>query len=310
MRLTNDMGAPPLVASHRRLGRGWIASLTAGTIALVFWLDRSTNLAGIQHLYYVPIVFAAIAVGRAGGLSAAAAAVVFYHLANPHVVTLRYEEADLLQIAVFLAVGVVSARLAEDTRRLRRLAMTDDLTGLHNLRSFEMHLNTIVQDARARRMPLALMVLDVDRLKSLNDEYGHLAGAEAVRTVGRLISTCTPSDAIACRYGGDEFVVALPRCTAASALAIAHSLREAVQDHVPVLAGLPFPEGTLSISIGLNSHEFDDSTTIATSHHTNFELGESLFQGADAALYSAKKGGRNRVHLGTRSSGTAPAAST
>jgi len=85
---------------------------------------------------------------------------------------------------VFIAVGAISAKLAGVTRRLHQLAMTDDLTGLHNLRSLEARLRHMVRNARATETPLSLLVLDVDRLKSLNDVHGHLAGAEAVRTVG------------------------------------------------------------------------------------------------------------------------------
>jgi diguanylate cyclase (GGDEF)-like protein len=273
-----------------------VVAFSVLAIALVYFLDRGTNLPGIQHLYYFPIVFSAITLGQGGGVSAAAAAIVLYHLANPHVLTWQYEESDLLQIAVFLAVGVVSARLAIDTRRLHRLAMTDDLTGLHNLRSFELHLSRIVRAARASQTPVAMLVLDVDRLKSVNDEYGHLAGAEAVRRVGQIIASSVPADAVACRYGGDEFAIALPRCRVASALVAANHLRSAVQADTPVLAGLRFPEGTLSISIGLAACTFDDSPSI-NAHENSYELGETLFRAADAALYTAKNGGRNRVHV-------------
>ena len=272
-----------------------IASAVA--FAVVFWLDRWTSLPAIQHLYYLPIVAAALALGARGGLTAAAVAIALYHLANPHVVTLRYEESDLLQMAVFLAVGVVAARLADDTRRLRRLAMTDDLTGLHNLRSFELELNAIVRDGRVKRKPVALMVLDVDRLKSLNDQYGHLTGAEAVRTVGRLIAQYMPAAAIACRYGGDEFVIAVPNCPSASALLLADALRVAVQADTPTLAGQAFPAGALSISMGVVVREFADQGLVAMSRQGNDELGEALFRAADEALYVAKRGGRNRVHL-------------
>ncbi len=131
--------------------------------------------------------------------------------------TFRYEESDLIQIVLFLAVGATTARFTDDADRLRRIALTDDLTGLHNLRSFELRLLAMVRASRAARTPLALLVLDVDRLKSLNDRYGHLAGAEAVRTVGHIIGQRLPSDAVGCRYGGDEFVVAVPQSTAAEA---------------------------------------------------------------------------------------------
>jgi diguanylate cyclase (GGDEF)-like protein len=262
---------------------------------MVFWLDRWTSLPAVQHLYYFPIVLSAIALGMTGGLGAAATAILLYHFANPRFLTLRYAESDLLQMAVFLAVGIVAARLAEDTRRVRRLAMTDDLTGLHNLRSFELELNRVVREALVRRQPVALMVLDVDRLKGLNDEHGHLAGAEAVRTVGRLVAECMPPAAIACRYGGDEFVIALPNYSASTASILAETLRGAVHADAPELAGQPFPQGTLSISIGLVIREFNDRLIDMSSHSTD-ELGEELFRAADEALYIAKRAGRNRVH--------------
>lgn len=173
--------------------------------------------------------------------------------------------------------------------------MTDDLTGLHNLRSFELELNRIVREALVRRHSVALMVLDVDRLKGLNDEHGHLAGAEAVRTVGRLIAECIPPGAVACRYGGDEFVIALPNDTASTAPVLADTLGAAVHAEAPELAGQPFPRGTLSISIGLTVREFNDRLIDMSGHSTD-ELGEALFRAADEALYTAKRAGRNRVH--------------
>ena len=167
-------------------------------------------MAPVQHLYYLPIIVASVRLGRRAGLAAALASVVLYHLANPSLVTFRYEESDLVQIALFIAVGLITAKLAGDARRLHALAMTDDLTGLHNLRSFEAQLITMLRGVRAAQAPLSLLVLDVDRLKSLNDRYGHLTGAEAVRTVGHILASRLPRDAVACRYGGDEFVVGIP----------------------------------------------------------------------------------------------------
>ena len=139
--------------------------------------------------------------------------------------------------------------------------MTDDLTGLHNLRSFEARLATLVRVSRATQAPLALLVLDVDRLKSLNDQYGHLTGAEAVRTVGRIIGQRLPPDAVACRYGGDEFVIAIPRCTPFLVHRVADDLCRAVHDTAPVLAGRPFAAGTLSISVGGACASFERTTS-------------------------------------------------
>jgi diguanylate cyclase (GGDEF)-like protein len=296
MRLTS---IPATFSTHAALRRRLTplrASFALGTaMALIFFLDRLTGLAPVQHLYYLPIIVAGIRFGARGGVAIGAAAIFLYHLANFHQPAFHYEEADILQMVVFVAMGIVSAKLADDARRLHGLATTDDLTGLHNLRSFELELRKMVTAARAAKTPLSLLVLDLDRLKSLNDVHGHLAGAEAVRTVGRTIGACIPTDAVACRYGGDEFVIALPR-PAPAALVVADDLRAAVQREAPLLAGVQFPEKTLSISVGVACRSFDDAALARTSS-TSDEVGEALFRAADAALYVAKTGGRNRAHV-------------
>jgi len=275
--------------------RRWPASsaIVAATAALllIFWLDRATGSAPFQHLYYLPIIFAGIRFRRRGGAAAAVAATVLYHLANPHLLTYRYEESDAVVIALFVAAGITAAKLADDAEHLRALAMTDDLTGLHNLRSFEARLAPMFRDACLSRAPFAMLVLDVDRLKSMNDRYGHLAGAESVRMVGHILAARLPAEAVACRYGGDEFVVAIPRCTSARANEIADDIRQAVHDTAPMLAGIAFPEASLSISIGIASRSADS----IDANGREDEAGEALFRAADAALYRAKACGRTHV---------------
>jgi diguanylate cyclase (GGDEF)-like protein len=209
-----------------------------------------------------------------GGVIAALSAIVLYHVANPHLLTFRY---------------------GESANRLHLLAMTDDLTGLHNLRSFEVQLATMVRASRETQTPLALLVLDVDRLKSLNDRYGHLTGAEAVRSVGHIIGRQIPPDAVACRYGGDEFAIAVPRCAPFVADQVADRLRSAVHGSAPALAGRRFPAGTLSISVGGACASFDRNAPSRAVLPGDAETGEALFRAADAALYRAKAGGRNQV---------------
>jgi diguanylate cyclase (GGDEF)-like protein len=225
----------------------------------------------------------------------ASALVVGSLLLLSHWLTLRYGESDLIQIALFLAVGVVTAKLTLKANHLCRLAMTDDLTGLHNLRSFEARLATMVRASREQHARLALLVVDVDRLKSLNDQYGHLAGAEAVRTVGRILGRQLPPDAVACRYGGDEFVIALPRCTPLLVHRVASDLCRAVHDSAPVLSGRSFAAGTLSISVGGACASFDHIAPSRAMSPGNVEAGEWLFRAADSALYRAKAAGRNQV---------------
>ena len=271
------------------------SALVVGALLAVFAVDRATTSAPVQHLYYLPIIIAGLRFKMRGGVIAALAAIVLYHVANPHLLTFRYGESDLVQIALFLAVGTITAKLTHDRQRLRRLATTDDLTGLHNLRSFEQRLSAMVRATRETQTSLALLVLDVDRLKSLNDEFGHLAGAEAVRTVGHVIGSQMPSEAVACRYGGDEFAIAIPRCTPFIVRRIADDLRRAVQETAPVLAGHRFPSGTLSISIGASCASLERHPALPVSASRDVEVGETLFRAADAALYRAKAGGRNQV---------------
>jgi diguanylate cyclase (GGDEF)-like protein len=194
-------------------------------------------------------------------------------------------------MALFIAVALVTSRLADDARRLRQLAATDDLTGLHNLRSFEAKLTPMLLDARESGASISMLVLDVDRLKSLNDRYGHLTGAEAVRTVGHILAARLPPGSVACRYGGDEFVVAIPRCTRPRANEIADDIRRAVNETAPVLAGVSFPAATLSVSVGVTSRSGGQVGPPGGEE----DPGEGMFREADAALYRAKERGRNHV---------------
>jgi diguanylate cyclase (GGDEF)-like protein len=153
----------------------------------------------------------------------------------------------------------------------------------------------MVRACRETGAPLSVLVLDVDRLKSINDTHGHLAGAEAVRTVGRVLAARLPANAVACRYGGDEFVVAIMKCSQLQAHSIADELRQAVSMTAPVLAGASFRAQTLSISVGLACLSPEPGTTPAQSTANDIRIGETLFRAADKALYLAKAGGRNRV---------------
>src|SRR6188474_910902 len=161
-----------LTPSHDRLvapiqpSAASAAAIVFAALLVIFGVDRATDAAPVQHVYYLPIIFAGLRFKMRGGVAAALAAILLYHVANPHLLTLRYGERDLVQIALFLAVGMITAKLTVDADRLRRLAMTDDLTGLHNLRSFEARLMTMVRVSQETGLAVALLVLDVDRLKS------------------------------------------------------------------------------------------------------------------------------------------------
>ena len=292
MRLTISGGGPG--DRTKRIMSSVPVSVGAAIIVLLLvviaWLDYATGTAPMQHLYYLPIILAALIFDYWGGLACALAAIVSYHLANQHLRALNYGPGDYLQVLLFLTIGFITARLVRDRRVMQRLAGTDDLTGLHNLRSFESKLLAVVRRAQARRTLVSMLVLDVDRLKEINDAHGHLAGAEAVRKVGHIIGRGLDGSAVACRYGGDEFAILLSESNARSSLATAERLRKAVENHAPVLAGRRFPAGTLTISVGIADY-------LPGVPHEPELVGEELFRAADNALYQAKRDGRNRLRL-------------
>jgi len=291
-----DSAGPGPAAGASRLSRGWWAAVAAAML-LVFAWDRSSGAAPVQHLYYVPIIVAAVGLGRWAGPAVAVAAVGLYHLANPALLTAPYRESDLIQIALFIGIGLVAARFARDARRLRQLSITDDLTGLYNLRGFETRLAGILRAARQARTPVSLLVLDVDRLKSLNDRHGHLTGADAVRRVGQVLLGRLPPRAVGCRFGGDEFVVALPECEMAEAVGVANDLRSVVHMTAAVLAGACFPAATLSISVGLACLSDEGGAAMVPWPTGDAEAADALFRAADRALYAAKDAGRNQISL-------------
>jgi diguanylate cyclase (GGDEF)-like protein len=278
------------------LSRTWAVVAVAVAFVLIFVLDLATGTAPVHHLYYLPIVFATVRLGGRLGLLTAVAAAVLYRVANTSGMAWmwHYQELDILRVGMFIAIAVITDRQTAYARHLHQLATTDDLTGLHNLRAFEARFENMLRVARERRTPVALLVLDVDRLKSLNDVHGHLAGAEAVQHVGHVLATRLPRESAACRYGGDEFVVALPQRGAMEAVGIAEDLRSAVNALAPTLAGVPFPKATLSISVGVACWTVEQRLALDRRFDPDL-AGRALFRDADAALYAAKNGGRNRV---------------
>ena len=137
MRLTSSsIGRSNQTFASPRSSQWWAFPVIVAGFLAIFALDRTTGTAPVQHLYYLPIMLAAYHFSKRGGLTAALAAVALYHVANRSLLTQHYHESDIIQVALFLVAGVVTAKLVDDAQRLRLLAMTDDLTGLHNLRSF------------------------------------------------------------------------------------------------------------------------------------------------------------------------------
>jgi diguanylate cyclase (GGDEF)-like protein len=182
------------------------------------------------------------------------------------------------------ALAAANASLEEANRRLELLSNTDPLTGLANRRRFDDVLEAEWKRALASASPIAVALVDVDHFKSFNDRYGHAAGDACLRQVSAMLGHCVRHGIdLAARYGGEEFVLVLPGADLKAATAIARRVLAAVAALRHPHQGTP--RGVVTVSIGVASRH-------PSAQHTSAEL----INAADAALYQAKQGGRNRVH--------------
>ena len=161
------------------------------------------------------------------------------------------------------------------------MAITDQLTGLHNRRYMSRHLDTLMKNASEAK-PISFLIMDIDYFKAVNDTYGHDVGDEVLRDFASRIAANVRGIDLACRYGGEEFVVVMPDTDAGYAYTVAERLRQSIE-----LTAFPISRApnkinvTASIGIASSNGNGDDS--------------DKLLHRADQALYRAKREGRNRV---------------
>jgi diguanylate cyclase (GGDEF)-like protein/PAS domain S-box-containing protein len=166
--------------------------------------------------------------------------------------------------------------LEEANDQLRKLAVTDELTGLRNRRSFEERLVMEFSMARRRKRELSVLLIDVDNFKQINDRWGHAAGDEVLRRLGMVLRTTVRLPDLPARYGGEEFVVLLPESGEESAMGLARRVMQRV-------ATEDWENEPLTISVGM------------AAMNESLENGFQLVELADEALYAAKRAGKNRV---------------
>jgi diguanylate cyclase (GGDEF)-like protein len=160
------------------------------------------------------------------------------------------------------------------------LVGTDDLTGLIAKRRFDAAYVRAVEEARRMRAPLAVMMLDLDGLKRINDTHGHPVGAHTIAEVGKIIGQVVSPHGAACRFGGDEFAAFLPNRGKRDGAKVGETIRALVAGHRFEKDGVVVRP---TISIGVSAYPEDGATA------------ELLLRHADEALYRAKKTGRDRV---------------
>lgn len=180
-------------------------------------------------------------------------------------------------LAPFAALQLLQGRAFGD---LREDALRDPLTRLHNRRAFDERLEYETHRYRRDDQPLALLVLDLDHFKNVNDTLGHEAGDAVLETVATILRSTTREVDTAARFGGEEFVVLLPRTDLETAVEIAERIRTRVES-----TPTQWHEHTIPVTISIGVAAAPDSTPDP----------ERLLEAADAALYAAKHAGRNRT---------------
>ena len=199
-----------------------------------------------------------------------------------HATGLPIEVALTMMLAVGFALLGWSVGRRVDA--LTHASLEDAMTRVGNRRHWEERLAEEVERAVTSRMPLSVLILDVDTLKKLNDQHGHALGDKALGIVGEvLLETCRSRD-VPARFGGDEFAVLLPRTRSGEAKVVAERIRAALARRRTQL-GAPI-DSLLTVSIGIS--DLDAIREPRT---------DLLFESADQALYAAKEGGRDRIEV-------------
>jgi two-component system cell cycle response regulator len=173
-------------------------------------------------------------------------------------------------------------RLRDNVHLSVAMALTDPLTGLHNRHYMETHLDALVDQAGNTGRALSVLILDIDYFKSINDTYGHGIGDEVLKEFATRVRRATRGLDLACRLGGEEFVVVMPETEISVALRVGERIRQAVATD-PFLFGDVRQSVEITVSIGVATLENDDDSP------------KSILDRADQALYAAKRKGRNRV---------------
>lgn len=181
-------------------------------------------------------------------------------------------------------LSTVNTELKESNEALQQLATRDGLTGLYNHRFFQESLAMEMSNAKRHSSPFSLLFMDVDFFKKFNDTNGHPLGDEVLKGLAKIIQGRIRGYDVASRYGGEEFVVIMPRTRKNDARIVAESLRQEVETF-PFEGRENMPDQRVTISIGVASFPEDGEEPAA------------LLLSADQALYRAKHEGRNRVCL-------------
>jgi diguanylate cyclase (GGDEF)-like protein len=271
--------APPLSPALRRALR--LSAYLALTLAVYWANDRTPAEIRLGILYVVPVLLVTWTEGLAWGLGFAAATIGLREVVAweqlPPATPLLWRVINAASYVVVLGVAMAGLqRLRYIQDQLSRLATHDSLTSLVNARAFAARLTQELERNRRYPRPLALLYLDLDDFKVINDSHGHQTGDAVLRLVAEAMRSSVRQADIVGRLGGDEFAVLMPETDAALADAAAKRLAGSLRS---VFKGTP----TVTASIGVVSCSVADANT------------DELLRRADQAMYEAKRTGKDRV---------------
>jgi diguanylate cyclase (GGDEF)-like protein len=182
---------------------------------------------------------------------------------------------------MLIALSMTGTERYRREKRIARLAARDPLTALYNRRALEVRAARLLDNVSTAR-PGALLLIDIDNFKQVNDLYGHLAGDRLLVTLSEMIRSILPEGALAARLGGDEFVILLRNASNAQIVGLGNALRE--QFHRAAAQTFATP-AAVTLSIGANLFDHPPASLAA------------LIEQGDAALYQSKRGGRDSIRL-------------
>jgi len=255
-------------------------------IVSVCWYTGKLTSPFLSLIYLILMASALTQGRRIVYLMAGLAISSYVLLASADFRELNYYLTHILELFPYMLIAHLGAMLAGETENARqeveRLSLTDDVTGINNMRNFFLLADAQEKMAKRYNRNFAICMIDADGLKKINDQYGHLAGTELIRQVAAMITSNIRSSDICARYGGDEFVIMFNETTKGEVVA-------AVERVVAGMAATPFPfDGTMlssTLSAGLAGYPEDGQDV------------KTVMANADEAMYVSKRSGKNRLTM-------------
>lgn len=215
-----------------------------------------------------------------------------------------YSSADLALLGIFAQTISLSVVNAIDAQRAKEIAKRDELTELYNDRYLHVRLSKMIDDAVASETECGIIFLDLDHFKEVNDTHGHLVGSRLLSQVGATLKQIIPGNGLAARYGGDEFVIALPGAGRQETYWVAETIRQNIADRAFVVNSSPDNhegtadlriEGVVTCSIGIATLQSDIMPALGSDNGDATRAKDELLRKADTCMYAAKELGRNRT---------------